>query len=402
MKKRLIILDEIIRGGHTDVFRTIDYKKIVDEVDDFLGGVQTNSGNKVWFQGLISLLSNGENEISFKDRSMTWDYVNQSFDAIIISTANAISVTEKNYLRHLVKVVKKCEKPVFVISVGAQADTYDDIEELCACVKDEVKKLVKAVYDTGGEFVLRGYFTKEVMDRIVSNTAFVGGCPSLYQNGRSLYIENPSNCEKPIFNSGLSYGKIHPCLIGWMEKSNSGIFIDQDHWFRSIYSPKNWTLNTYERIMKKPLDNYSDEALIKLIEMLEGPIMAKFYMGNRIKLFYDIPHWRKYLTENGFDFSIGSRIHGNIMSLLSNIPAMTIPFDSRVREMSEFYGIPMFKDYNKENVDLEEVVEMCDYTKFNKTFGKLYDDFENFLVEHGLVDNINPNNIFWERQNAES
>lgn len=64
---------------------------------------------------------------------------------------------------------------------------------------------------------------------------------------------------------------------------------------------------------------------------------------NKIKLFYDIPIWMKYLKDKQFNFSFGSRIHGSILPILCNIPALVDCIDSRTREICEFFEIPILK-----------------------------------------------------------
>ena len=119
-------------------------------------------------------------------------------------------------------------------------------------------------------------------------------------------------------------------------------------------------------------------------------------MERRILLFLDIPIWRKYLIEGKFNFSYGTRIHGNIISILSGIPALICACDSRTREMAEFFSIPIIMPENSEKT-LEELYELADYRKFNSTFSKNFHLFEKFLKSNGLVKEIGRENIFFDQ-----
>ena len=131
----------------------------------------------------------------------------------------------------------------------------------------------------------------------------------------------------------------------------------------------------------------------KLIEN-KGTFETELFLANRIRLFYDVPHWRAYLQQEDFNFSCGTRIHGNIMSLLSGIPALVLACDSRTQEMAEYYDIPWMK-YSKKHLDISKLFQETDYSRFNSNYIKKYEKFEDFLVSHNLVKKMNQNNIFW-------
>lgn len=54
--------------------------------------------------------------------------------------------------------------PIYVIACGVQARSYDELPYLIEEIGYISKKFIRSVYQTGGEFCLRGYFTKEFFD----------------------------------------------------------------------------------------------------------------------------------------------------------------------------------------------------------------------------------------------
>lgn len=80
------------------------------------------------------------------------------------------------------------------------------------------------------------------------------------------------------------------------------------------------------------------------------------------------------------------------MPILSGIPALIYPKDSRVKEMAEFYSIPI-ADVNSKSSIYEQYLA-TDYSEFNKNFPKKFDLFEKFLIENGIVTKINQDNPF--------
>ena len=106
-----------------------------------------------------------------------------------------------------------------------------------------------------------------------------------------------------------------------------------------------------------------------------------------------MPDWIDYLKLECFNFSCGSRIHGNIISILAGIPAAVCALDSRTREMAEFFDIPIITSRDLRNQDLLEIYNHISYDKFNATFSKKYEAYAQFLKSHGIVKDINPNGM---------
>lgn len=378
--RKILIWSEYCYGGHTDLWRCIDDSKLFEEIRMYCNGIPTNTGNKVWMQGLISEISTCENEIYFRNPSESWEVINNKYDLIVHSSANLINVEFRKHLVDLTESFSHSKIPVYIISVGAQEKSYDNIHDLCDVIESDLKRLIEVVYASGGEFGLRGYFTKEVFDMVSKNTAEVIGCPSIYQNGSNLFIEKKIVSErefKPVING---WSKIGSYALMSYEKS---IFIDQDEIFRPLYD-----LDFYKNIDNAKIF----ERLVRRI----GYLNVKLLLQDRIKLFYDIPQWRRFIISGDYSFSYGSRIHGNIMSILSGVPSLIYTKDTRTRELAEFYKIP---HYTKEpNTTLYEEFLKVDYTEFNKTYKIKYKKFKEFLLSHNIVDDINENNIFWNKE----
>ena len=374
----ILIWKEYNPGNHVDIYRRLDYNTLSKEIIEFCGGGSTNTGNKVWMQGLISEISTEDNNIYYRNNNESWDYINSFYDMIIFSTANLICTQHKSYIEQLAKDFCNSRIPVYVLSIGAQTSNYDRKKELCESIGAEVKEFIRAIYNSGGEFGLRGWFTKEVFDSICPNTAVVTGCPSLFQNGRKLEIRKKKSKDfKLVLNGELK--DLENYLLHY-----DGIFIDQDYWYKECYDIDYWKGRSKREIIKDMIARH-------------GITETRLFFEDKIKQFYDIPEWRRYLIEGDFTFSIGSRIHGSIMSILSGIPALLVVIDSRTREMAEYYGIPCIFSLNK-NESLEELYAEMNYEEFNKGYEEKYMRFREFLIKHRIVKEINEYNSFWEKE----
>ncbi len=374
--------NHILNGSCVDIFRQSDYRTLADDIKKYRNGIATNTGNRVWFQGLVSELTVPDNELYYHDGSEGWNEINEKYDCVVFSVANLINPYYKKEIQFLADEIKQCKIPAFMISIGAQAKSYDDLTFLCESVSHETEALIHAVYETGGEIACRGYYTKEVFDRICNNTAEVVGCPSLFQNGERLSIpieKVPLGKLKPVVNGSFF------CKDNVFAKYPEAVFIDQEKWFYYFYDINQYLPSRDGRIV---------DAIIKSF----GKEQSDLFFNRRLNLFWDIPEWHRFLIQNGYNFSIGTRIHGTIMSILSGIPSAMCAIDSRTREMSEYYNIPLFFPNDCKSCSLYELYTSTDYSKFNLLYPRLYQKFHGFLQKHNLVDKINGDNIFWGKE----
>ena len=155
---KILIYKEVVPNGEYDIFRTIDYKKFRNEVDE---ASCYNVGNRAWLQGIIVALNDGYNELVFLRKDMTADYINSEFDYVVLPMANIFQTRYILAMSNLTEFFSRIAIPTYVISCGAQAPSFDGLKELIESVKQPASEFIKTIYATGGEFALRGFFTKE-------------------------------------------------------------------------------------------------------------------------------------------------------------------------------------------------------------------------------------------------
>lgn len=381
MGNRILIWRQITKNNELDIFSSTDYSKISGIINEKFGGSCPNWGNKLWFQGLVSEIDDGNNELVFRSNE-TIDEINNNFDLVIYPMANFFN---KEYVigsEKLSETISKIKIPVYVISCGAQADNYDCLEDLVKEIGEPSKKFISAIYSTGGEFSLRGHFTKEFFSRLGFDSAVVTGCPSLYQLGRDFKVDNSkvdASQFNPVFNGKYKY------FIEAIMSYKSSAYIDQDLFGRCLFD--NTFLNDTSLNF---MINYCRQLGIESTEMLAE---------NKVKLIADMNDWYSYIKNSNFNYSFGSRIHGSIMALLAGVPATVLAIDTRTQEMAEFFDIPCEKISVKNKYRASDVYEMylkADYGKFNETFSQKFDNYEKFLKDHKIVEKINENNKFFD------
>lgn len=377
--KRILVHINVAESGEYDIFKKPNIeqlKKYVREHDNQC----PNWGNKLWFQGLISVIESEGSRIDYYEYNMSKDYINDNYDLIVAPMANVFSVHYKDLLESLTQKFEGIKIPVYVVACGVQADSYDDLDMLCDVLREPATKFIKSVYNTGGEFALRGYFTKEFFEKLGFRSAVVTGCPSMYQLGENLQVNKLDIGRqelKPMLNGEITkYAKL--CV-----DFPNAEFFDQQAFYRQLYDEEYFTNREIKEIIQNLIKVYGLETV-------------KWLSDERIKLFFDMNLWQQYICWNEFNLSFGNRIHGSIMPVLSGVPAVLNACDSRTREMAEFFEMPCIlgNDYQKYH-DLYEIYEWMDYSSFNRNFKKKFEAYEKFLRDVGIVEKVNQNNRFF-------
>lgn len=380
--KRILLMKKIEENGEFDIFRDVPSDKIYDVIKRVSNGGCPNWGNKLWFQAIYSEIVTGEHEVSlWTDEGP--EEINEKYDLVVYPMANIFAEQYVAGMKYLTDIFNKIHIPIYIVACGAQADSYEKIDDLVQAIGETARKFIESVYQSGGEFALRGYITKTFMDRVCTNTAVVTGCPSLYQMGRNLKISNVK-VERSKFLP-ITNGRL-PMVKKILMKSPNSVYIDQDLYFDCLYKPnymKNGSLRE-DIIFATYFDKYA----------------ATLLAQRRIFMFANMFDWYGYIKTSGVNYSIGSRIHGNIMPLLAGVPATVLGADSRTREMAEFFDIPCVVPDKGRSYTIEEAYDLylqADYTKFNENFAQRYDVFEGFLRRCGIVSKVNENNEFLNR-----
>lgn len=378
--RRILVWRKPAEGSDIGIFHKTDYRDIYAKTLSYYGYTNgINFGNKVWYQGICSAISQPDNYITYGTNESA-EEINDHYDLIIYPMANFFGEKFCHDTTQLADSFSKITIPVYIIACGAQAASYDHLDDLISKISDPARRFIDSIYHTGGEFALRGYFTKEFFNRLGYSTPVVTGCPSLYQVGPDLKIEKKTTCPgKPVIN-----GKIK-AFEQILRRMPDSVFLAQDSFFDCLYNG-----NYFQKASLK-----KDLSFVRSYGVYPAELLAE----GRIRLFPDTADWYGFLRASGFDYSFGTKIHGSIMPILAGIPATVVSIDSRTKEMAEFFEIPYlpFRDgYTYSEEDLYAAYEEADYSRFNESFSQKYHAFEQFLTDKGIVDKIQTKNEFFK------
>ena len=130
-------------------------------------------------------------------------------------------------------------------------------------------------------------------------------------------------------------------------------------------------------------------------------------VNKNVLFFPSVEKWKQKILEEKYDLYIGSRVHGAIMSLNAQVPAIVFQNDVRAFEMCNLLKIPFFNitSFYKKKLNVEKLYNSVSYTEFNRNFNNNYLNFKNFLLKCGVefnlslkTDNVFIDEIFFENK----
>ncbi len=334
--------------------------------------IGNNVGNLLYAYGVNRTLSVEGTEVVptyYKLSSKTPEEVNEEYDAFIIPLADAFRPDFRAELRNMTALIKKLTIPCVVIGVGLRAEFEPDLEQSFEFDED-VTEFMKAVLEKSSMVGVRGEITAQYLSKLgfregIDHTVI--GCPSMYTYGKNVKIRDTKLTEDSMISinsSVLSPEHVHKFLYNTMQKIPNHYFLPQRiQELRTVYTGQPYAQNYSEYYPSKMSD--------------------KIYEENRVRFMLNVPTWLDFLRQA--DLSVGGRLHGNIASIVAGTPALLIPHDARMRELTNYHNLPHIwaKDMD-ENADIFELFAKMDFKQVEKVHEKNFEHYIDFLDKNGL------------------
>ena len=256
-----------------------------------------------------------------------------------------------------------------MIGCGGQAYNFDESIEL----KPGTRRFLDILSERSKTIGVRGVFTAERLNDLGVKNLRVVGCPSVYWP-----MENGWPTFKPNIMSEPKYAT-HCTPTGKYRDKIGEIF---------RYAQKydmNYICQTEIGYIDPQFGQQNDFAYY--LRDTESAKIAREYFRNKCRIFYSLQEWETFLR--GLSFVIGSRFHGNIMTMIAGRPCLTLVFDTRTREMLEHFNLPHIHldDFN-ENAPIEYYQEMADFSLFRSAYGQRLVEYVEFLDENNVSHKI--------------
>lgn len=334
----------------------------------------TNSGNLIFSDATHKILETPGTEVvsnGIKSLVAEATRINQEYDAFVVPLANAFRPSFEPQLRRLTRLIQRLKIPVVVAGVGAQTGLNYDPTRLKP-IESSVREFVSAVLDRSASIGVRGEFTEQYLKDMGFKDVEVIGCPSLFMYGKELAVHKRT--PELTAESRIAINGSHNAV----QKQGLGKVIDRTHarypHLRFIGQNLSDARQLHWRDLSDP------NAKIKAIPTHPDHPM---YAEDKVRVYIDPVTWIDELRD--FDFSFGSRIHGNIAALLAGTPATVLSGDSRTLELCRYFDIPYVRiDQLPADLDPARLYEEADFGKLMSGHHERYERFMGFLDRNGL------------------
>ncbi|MDF6021187.1 polysaccharide pyruvyl transferase family protein [Streptomyces sp. JH34] len=334
----------------------------------------TNAGNLIFSDAAHKLLTTPRAEVfsnGIRTDPSAAARINEEFDVFVVPLANAFRPTFERPLKRMTQLIKKLRIPVVVLGVGAQADLKYDAARLKP-MEPTVREFVTEVLNRSASIGVRGEFTEQYLKNMGFRDVEVIGCPSMFMNGETFQLEKKS--EELTAESLISVNGSHSAV--------------RSHGLDAIIR------QAHERYpnLRFVGQNLLEAQLLHWRET-SNPIGAQtsmpthpshpMYREGKVRLYVDPLTWIEELR--AFDFSFGSRIHGNIAALLAGVPSTVLCSDSRTLELCRYFGIPHRKiSETPSDIDPAELYEAADFGELVNGHKERFLRFTGFMEKNGL------------------
>ena len=299
-----------------------------------------NLGNRVFCHGAYGLFSEKETEFVPFYYDDDPQLINKLCDILVFPEANFIN-PNLNY-GEPANFVRQITKPSLLIGAGSQAK----IEGSNNALKPSEFKIPAATiefikhFTQFGNILVRGNYTKSVLENNGIKDVTASGCPSYTINPsknlwQKIVVKSRSNIKSFIITEGLYHNLGKSPMHNRIEKFllESALMNGQKYVGQ---------FNASVMAIALGMDNDETDSFYKDIKKRYFPRLSiqkiKSMCESSFEAYTDVETWINKSKQASF--SIGSRFHGNMVPLQAGTPALPIIHDSRTKELCELLEIP--------------------------------------------------------------
>lgn len=335
-----------------------------------------NIGNWAFWNATYNLVN--KNAILISGHPKAEDFINK-IDILIISAANWLQ--PRYDFSWLADFIAEIDKPCIMIGLGAQSHNEDIIHPL----SEGTVRMLQEVSSRTPYIGVRGEYTKKVCLQNNINNVKVMGCPSLFTNSSPtlghdiskrwhLHVKGKTIIHATMLPKNVK--QTEQWLFDYLTKSEGSSYVIQapQSLIKPIFQEK---LSEKEIIFLEKYRHTFREGIS--INKLQDILFNKSYLP------YSVDAWINHISY--FSRSIGTRIHGSVLSLSATTPTICITHDSRTKELCHVMQIPSItcESINKDNT-IDEIFDeiTLDAESFNENRRELAKQYQLLLLELGL------------------
>lgn len=348
-------------------------------IEDSFNATGRNTGNLLIGNGLVSHMDIGRLEVF--NYSMTPEYIEENFDRVAIAAANFLH--PKFDFSPYSDILEKVSLPVLMVGLGAQAPSTElDADS----IPRGTWRLVEIAAERSASVGVRGYFTADVLRKRGISNVRVTGCPSLYTDAIvARRIRRPDRLDpaKIVVNGSRN-------VTGHSSDAQAALRVEKAllHFAMKQGNPFVYQNEEPEIQISRGVEREDQASLLASLSKFFGVPADDFlaYTQAHGRTFFSVAEWFAWIRE--FDFSFGTRFHGNLAALLNGVPAVVIVHDSRTRELCEFAAIPHVFVSDVKDIDPQALYDEANFDVFEERYNSLARKYVEFLEENGVAHKI--------------
>lgn len=329
--------------------------------DALLNKVGQNTGNLL-FQYAVCNAINEEFVVIGENEDIGWDIEKIKNNCRILVIPSANFIRENFDFSGFINFLDSTGLPLVFIGLGVQANDYTQTE---FNYHPSIHKLFELLKERCVLTGVRGEFTKKILEKYGVTNTVITGCPTNFLNPDPNLPDILETKWSQLITSFIATGdepwpkdstklNAERQMLSWVRERN-GIYVQQSVAPLIKYMRRN---NSYQI---EDVPEHHEESLRKALLPDMTNLEFRGFAATRMRVFYSVEQWLEDAAR--FDFSIGLRLHGNMVAWQSGTPAIWIYHDSRTRELAETMCLPHISHHKYlEMNNLEELREKIDFS----------------------------------------
>jgi hypothetical protein len=261
--------------------------------------------------------------------------------------------------RRMQSILEKIRLPLIVFSLGC-CGYYKAPIDIANEISEESKNFFLYLSDRAISIGIRGKTTAKVLDLLGVKNYQVVGCPTYFEAGPDRLVAAPSIAvdSKVVATGWFSSNtltNVHYVLQGEPEL------------LRGLIDLGAYPQADAASFMGVPWPNLPG----KILHALDN---------DRVRFYTDPQKWAGFFDDS-VALTVGSRMHGGIVSINKGRPTIVTNGDVRATEMCALFKIPHYPEADFFDSSPSDLADRADPTELNLAYGDLYQTFRSWLID---------------------
>jgi hypothetical protein len=305
------------------------------------------------------------------------EYYNQNFDYCFLRGSNYINPNAQWGRAN--ELIERLKIPVIAFGIGVQIKNDDDL-----ALNEQTTRLLQQIAARSTTVAVRGELSVKVLNAIGIKNVRVIGCPTVFRHRRDrLTIAKPDFGE--LKRVGFTLRRNTP---------NSTVF--QRYLLHYLHRRFDLSVICAGEIEEKTIYYASRNRLAdgeaRTRQSVETLVEKGWFYDSADPLL-DVYKNDLFFAESvveydrqvaSLDVVLGYRLHGNLLSLANQTPALYLTYDTRTREFVDTFRIPNFDVSKAEKFSFRSFYEAADFAPFERAYRRQFGELRKFLEENNM------------------